>query len=396
MEKGHFKINLVVICLLLSVLFVACNNNSNPPHEHVYEEAWKKLDDTHHGKNAICEHTDEVLKEEHAWELTSTEMATTEAAGKKIFTCSECNHTKEEPIPMLPKIQLAPDFIKDKVYDKTEISIDISQIIKTETGEPIDANEFESILFKLKGNADDKYTENHPVNAGEYTVKVTIKGSEEHAKIELTKDFTIKAKTLNGTYSSGKSFTYNGNEHIIPKLSLSDTVFGEILPKDSITFSNIKFNKDAEENKAALAYTIDNPNYIAKPDEFKITATISPIEIKSTINASREYNGDSTIEYDDWKLIDEVLTNDKSTLALDIIMNESGCSASSITDYYFNTDNYIIDESLINASITKKELKLRAPKQFHYDGTVERTLRQYEVTSLSVLQKREFGIILGL
>lgn len=31
MKKGHFKINLVVICLLMLTLFVACNNNSTPP-----------------------------------------------------------------------------------------------------------------------------------------------------------------------------------------------------------------------------------------------------------------------------------------------------------------------------------------------------------------------------
>lgn len=352
--------------------------NSLPPHEHTYEANWKELDDTYHVKKATCEHKDEELKEEHKWnEGVVTKPATTTEVGEKTFTCTECGHKRTEEIPMRPAIQFAEGYSIVKTYDKTEISIDKSKIIRTETNAPIDENEIDSILFKAKDAGDETYTGEAPVNAGEYTVKVKIKGSEEHAEIELKKDCTISKKTLSGIITATQELTYNGTSQSMNVITLTVGSNIGVIAGDEVKITGVKSGINAGESVPVIDKgTIDNSNYILS-DSFNIVGKIKPRMINSKITTSRDYNGKPEMSYDKWNNISEVVTGDKNNLVLHITMSDKNAGTTKISSTEFKlkngetTNNYVLPSDLnnVDAKINRKKLTLKGGKvEKQYSG----------------------------
>lgn len=275
---------------------------------------------------------------------------------------------------MRPAIQFAEGYSIDKTYDKTEISIAQSKIIRTETNTPIDENEIDSILFKAKG--DETYTEEAPVNAGDYTVKVTIKATPEHAKIELTKDFTISKKQLIGKITASQVLTYNGTTQLMDDITLKKENNVGVVSDDEVKITGVESGINAGESVPVTNKgTINNSNYILS-DSFNIVGKINPRMINSKITTSRDYNGKPEMSYDKWNNISEVIAGDKNNLILHITMSDknAGTTKISSTEFKLNgktTNNYVLPSDLnnVDAKINKKKLTLKGGKvEKQYSG----------------------------
>lgn len=278
---------------------------------------------------------------------------------------------------MRPAIQFAEGYSIVKTYDKTEISIDKSKIIRTETNAPIDENEIDSILFKAKDAGDETYTGEAPVNAGEYTVKVKIKGSEEHAEIELKKDCTISKKTLSGIITATQELTYNGTSQSMNVITLTVGSNIGVIAGDEVKISGIKSGINAGESVPVTNKgTINNSNYILS-DSFNIVGKIKPRMINSKITTSRDYNGKPEMSYDKWNNISEVIAGDKNNLILHITMSDKNAGTTEINSTEFKlkngetTNNYVLPSDLnnVDAKINKKKLTLKGGKvEKQYSG----------------------------
>ena len=357
MKKGHFKINLVVICLLMLTLFVACNNN---PHVHTYEEGWS-YDDNQHWKKATCEHTEEKAElGDHNWvDNKVITQATTKAEGEKEQICSVCGKTRNVTIPKVASLELLDGFIADKTYNKDPIEIDKTKIRRIGSTDPIIEEEIKSILYKQQ--TDDKYIEEAPVEAGKYTVKVTTVATADHKESEITKDFTISPKPIKGsaTYNNG-TVAYNGHEQFL-ELELGHAEVEDIIDGDTINFTSIRFSKDAGENKKALSYKCNNSNYTAKTDDFNITVTMKQREITRPINIKYDYNGQSSYVYTNWVGNSEIIDIDRGTLKLTLTFDNANAGNSKvITNKQLSSNNYkLANNIVITAEITPKNLTLK-------------------------------------
>lgn len=372
MKKGHFKVNFIVVCLLALSLFVACNNNSNPPHEHVYEEAWQKLDDTHHVKKAICEHTDEALKEEHNWnDVVEVIPATTENEGSGTKTCKDCGHKITVTIPKVPVYKFADTYVIDRAYNGKAIEIDKSKVINSHTSEAVSEEDVGAIDFKEKEALDSSYESTPPTDAGAYVVRVSVKDSS------FTKEFTISKKELTGVLELPASGQYKGEEYVIDSYDLKDAKHG-VIPGETVTLLNIRTHKDAGEKvEVADRGTVDNQNYKYASD-FKILYTITPRSITTPITVTKPYDSSNEILYSDWSSVSDVLAADKVNLELRVDVNDVNVgSGHSISYIEFRdkdgneTANYEIDWDNITTSITPRKLTMSKEYEHTYDGKNE-------------------------
>lgn len=363
MKKG--TISLLLVLFVIACLAVSCKNEQLPPHEHTYEEKWQILDDTYHVKKATCEHKDEALKEEHKWnDGVVTKPATTTEAGVRTFTCTECGHKRTEKIPMSPAIQFEEGYSIDKTYDKTGISIDKTKIVRTETNASIDENEIDSILFKAKDADDETYTKEAPINAGEYTVKVTIKESEGHEKSVLEENFIIKKKELSLKIVPTKP--YDGRTNLISVSS--DNLEGVISPDNPtlsvLTTSYLANSTYKEYNIIPSSGGNEKNNYIIKEDDNLKNARITPLKLKVNKVPTREYDGTDFIGVDSTE-ITGFLSGDKPTIK--VKMNSQNVEAQYknaeivSSEGRYEAINYMVDEddtNLKKANITKKQIYL--------------------------------------
>lgn len=356
-------------------LFVACNNNSTPPHEHTYNEnEWAK-DETHHWHAATCEHTEEVKdKAKHTWDAGKvTKPATTTEVGEKTFTCTECGHTRTEEIPMSGSLQFADGYPIGKTYDRTPVSISSENIMRD--GKALTAEEIDSILFKVKDA--ETYAEDAPVNAGEYTVKITAKATEEHEQDVLIKDFVISPKKLSLKIVPTKP--YDGEHNLIGVAS--ENLEGVISP-DKPTLSVMMTSLNA--GSTYKGYNIipssggnEKNNYIINEEDTNLkNASITPLKLNLKGTPYRIYDGTDIITVVS-SGIEGFLPNDDPTIevkmtsknAVSSTKYESAKVVSSKDGY--EAINYIVDKNdpnLKNAYIMKISINLTRVPTKEYDG----------------------------
>lgn len=400
MKKG--TISLLLVLFVIACLAVSCKNEQLPPHEHTYEEKWQILDDTYHVKKATCEHKDEALKEEHKWnDGVVTKPATTTEAGVRTFTCTECGHKRTEKIPMSPAIQFEEGYSIDKTYDKTGISIDKNKIIRTETNASIDENEIDSILFKAKDAEDNTYTETAPINAGEYTVKVTIKESEGHEKSVLEENFIIKKKELSLKIVPTKP--YDGTNNIISVSS--DNLEGVISPDNptlSVLTTSLLANSTYKEyNIIPSSGGNEKNNYIIKEDDNLKNARITPLKLKVNKVPTREYDGTDFIGVDSTE-ITGFLSGDKPTIK--VKMNSQNVEAQYknaeivSSEGRYEAINYMVDEddtNLKKANITKRKISVSKIPTKPYDGETRIKVNANDITGYVLGENPEIEIFMA-
>ena len=164
---------------------------------HTYGEEWKN-DESGHWHDSTCDATaptHDAIKGNFAAhtfdEGVETKPADYGVVGEKKFTCTECGYSYTQEIPALGAkdnaISFANDLVDEKTYDGLAFIIDPAKVNRKGDGE---------ITITYKGENDTAFSETAPKNAGEYTVKATVKGTAEWKGGEITTTIIINKREI--------------------------------------------------------------------------------------------------------------------------------------------------------------------------------------------------------
>ena len=164
---------------------------------HTYGEEWTK-DESGHWHDSTCDATaptHDAIKGNFAAhtfdEGVETKPADYGVVGEKKFTCTVCEYSYTQEIPALGAkdntISFANDLVDEKTYDGLAFIIDPAKVNRKGDGE---------ITITYKGENDTAFSETAPKNAGEYTVKATVKGTAEWKGGEITTTIIINKREI--------------------------------------------------------------------------------------------------------------------------------------------------------------------------------------------------------
>ena len=164
---------------------------------HTYGTEWTK-DESGHWHESTCgttAPTHDVMKRDFAAhtfdEGVETKPADFGVVGEKKFTCTVCEYSYTQEIPALGAkdntISFANDLVDEKTYDGLAFIIDPAKVNRKGDGE---------ITITYKGENDTAFSETAPINAGEYTVKATVKGTAEWKGGEITTTIIINKREI--------------------------------------------------------------------------------------------------------------------------------------------------------------------------------------------------------
>ena len=164
---------------------------------HTYGTEWTK-DESGHWHDSTCDATaptHDAIKGNFAAhtfdEGVETKPADYGVVGEKKFTCTECGYSYTQEIPALGAkdnaISFANDLVDEKTYDGLAFIIDPAKVNRKGDGE---------ITITYKGENDTAFSETAPINAGEYTVKATVKGTAEWKGGEITTTIMINKREI--------------------------------------------------------------------------------------------------------------------------------------------------------------------------------------------------------
>ena len=164
---------------------------------HTYGTEWTK-DESGHWHESTCgttAPTHDVMKRDFAAhtfdEGKVTKPADFGVVGEKKFTCTVCEYSYTQEIPALGAkdntISFANDLVDEKTYDGLAFIIDPAKVNRKGDGE---------ITITYKGENDTAFSETAPINAGEYTVKATVKGTAEWKGGEITTTIMINKREI--------------------------------------------------------------------------------------------------------------------------------------------------------------------------------------------------------
>ena len=164
---------------------------------HTYGTEWTK-DESGHWHESTCDATaptHDAIKGNFAAhtfdEGVETKPADFGVVGEKKFTCTVCGYSYTQEIPALGAkdntISFANDLVDEKTYDGLAFIIDPAKVNRKGDGE---------ITITYKGENDTAFSETAPKNAGEYTVKATVKGTAEWKGGEITTTIIINKREI--------------------------------------------------------------------------------------------------------------------------------------------------------------------------------------------------------
>ena len=164
---------------------------------HTYGTEWTK-DESGHWHESTCDATaptHDAMKRDFAAhtfdEGVETKPAGYGVVGEKKFTCTVCEYSYTQEIDALGAkdntISFANDLVDEKTYDGLAFIIDPAKVNRKGDGE---------ITITYKGENDTAFSETAPINAGEYTVKATVKGTAEWKGGEITTTIIINKREI--------------------------------------------------------------------------------------------------------------------------------------------------------------------------------------------------------
>ncbi len=185
-RKSIIAVLALVLVLALSLsIFSACNK------KHKYSSEWKFDEKTHWHECTTKKHTDTTEKLPHEFKEEIVKAADYGVVGEKKFTCKDCGYSYTEDIDALGAkdntISFANDLVDEKTYDGLAFIIDPAKVNRKGDGE---------ITITYKGENDTAFSETAPINAGEYTVKATVKGTAEWKGGEITTTIIINKREI--------------------------------------------------------------------------------------------------------------------------------------------------------------------------------------------------------
>lgn len=306
---------------------------------HSFDTSTWKFDTQTHWHPATCAHTDLKGDEApHAWdEGVETTPAGYGTAGEKTFTCTVCKTTKKEPIAALDAKANTVEInaALDKTYDKTAAVLAQDKVSRKGDGAI-------KIEYKLKSAADTAYTLTAPVNAGEYTVRVTVAATAEWKEGSATKDFTIAKKALSATATK----IYDGNANLVA--TLSNVVAGDTV---SATITMASKNVGAAVKEIALAG--------ANKDNYTLAAanvTASITAKKLTASGTKVYDNDNVIESGNVTL-NGIVAGDTVSATITMSSNDVGATVGFATLQGADKGNYTLEDKDVTGEITKATIE---------------------------------------
>ena len=164
---------------------------------HTYGTEWTK-DESGHWHESTCDATaptHDAIKGNFAAHTFDDGVVTKPAdygvVGEKKFTCTVCEYSYTQEIDALGAkdntISFANDLVDEKTYDGLAFIIDPAKVNRKGDGE---------ITITYKGENDTAFSETAPINAGEYTVKATVKGTAEWKGGEITTTIMINKREI--------------------------------------------------------------------------------------------------------------------------------------------------------------------------------------------------------
>ena len=310
-KKGKIIMGLATAAMIPAIL-TGCGHKEHDPkdewktdathHWHECEESKcdEKLDkaeheaatvyshnDTHHWKECTeCEY--DLSLEQHTFDkevveskyLKTEATATTKAVYYKSCICGEKGtETFESGLKIGTISNLA---IAGKVYDGTAVNAPTYD--KNTDGTA-------TIEYKLKTAADTTYTTVAPINAGEYTARVSIAETANHTSVSETKDFTISKYVISGLE---KEFTYNGES--VQSVELPGAMN---LPDDNVkmemTFATANAGASVTAVKV-LVNDIESGNYVVEDCEASIAKATPSFHNVTMSSAIITYGDDYQVQ----------------------------------------------------------------------------------------------------
>ncbi len=309
---------------------------------HTYSEEWKK-DESGHWHESSCDAkvpTHAVMKKDFAVHVfdegVETKPADYGVVGERTFTCTVCGFEKKESINALGAKENEINLVDGKTLDKTYDG----KVIDVSDKFAFNGNGEVTITFKNKDADDNTYIATAPMNAGEYTVKVSVVATAEWKGTSKTFDFTIAKKELTVEVATKE---YDGTTTI--PANLVGVIDGETV---TATITMTSKNVGATIQEVTLEGA-NKENYVL--DKAKVVASITPIQIYVD-DWEQEYNNSNIITGTPW----ELLEGDEVTFTITMDSANVGAAVQSVELTGKDAVNYSLAKEDVNATIIKAEI----------------------------------------
>ena len=318
---------------------------------------------THHWKECTeCAY--DLSLEQHTFDkevveskyLKTEATATTKAVYYKSCICGEKGtETFESGLKIGTISNLA---IVGKVYDGAAIS---APTYDKNTDGAV------TVEYKLKTAADTTYTTTAPINAGEYTVRVSIAESENYTSVSETKDFTIAKKALTEVVVTK---VYDGTT-AISDYSLTGKCTG-LVGSDVVTLSATLNSKDVEDAESVTNIQLAGTgasNYTLAESE--VTATVTQFIFKN-LDTTVVYNG-TNLHYIDMSQIEAGLKIEVTFDGASVISNATGARVleGEVESTNFGIDVTSDEKCIVSIVAKKVSIVWTAPENMAFDGTAK-------------------------
>lgn len=204
--------------------------------------------------------------------------------------------------------------------------------------------------YKVKGASDSTYTENVPVNAGEYTVRASVAETANCKSGSCTTDFTIKPAAVTVSGITAKNKTYDGSK--TATLDYSGVIFAGKLEGDTlkVTAEGEFDTADAGEGKNVVLQNLilggaDKDNYVLaeRGNQTSAKANIDKKDVDAVLTVTEKaYDGKTDAQV-------EAVVNKEDLISGDSILI-SGLKGNFVTAAAGN--NKIVKIDSISKSIT--------------------------------------------
>ena len=332
---SHKILAIALVCVLGVGVICAVVLPIALAHKHEFSAEWT-TNETGHWHSAICEHTDEKKDfGAHVWDGgVITRPAEYGVVGERKFTCKDCGYGYTEDIDALGakdnEIRLAEGKTLDRTYDGKDV--DVSDKFA------FNGNGEVTVTFKEKDADDNTYAAPAPRNAGEYTVKVSVRATAEWKAASKTFDFAIAKKELTGEATK----EYDGTATM--PATLTGVLDGETV---SATITMTSKNAGATVREVTLAGA-DKDNYAVK--ESGVIASITPMVI--TVEWEKEYDNSKIFTGEPA----ELLKGDEVTITVTMSSADAGATVQDFEITGKDAGNYSLAREDVTAEIIKADI----------------------------------------
>ena len=355
-RKSIIAVLALVLVLALSLsIFSACNK------KHKYSSEWKFDEKTHWHECTTKKHTDTSEKLPHEFKEEIVKAADYGVVGEKKFTCEKCGYSYTEDIDALGakdnEIKLQDGKTLDKTYDGS--AVDGSDKFS------FNGNGEVTLMFKAQGAADDAYATTAPKNAGEYTVKVSVRATAEWKATTKTFDFAIAKKELTATGTK----EYDGNA------TMSATLTG-VVAGDAVTATITMDSKNVGATvQSVMLEGADKDNYVI--DKTKVTASITQKEIPS-LPVYKSYTGEKEFGVSFGSSV--IVAGDDIRARITMESKNAGAAVQGVTLVGADKDNYTIKMENVKVTVVPREIKIK-DLEVEYNGMSKYILVNIQASS---------------